>query len=66
MSQYCEFRKSTIACKDCNWVGLGAEMVQGEAFGDGCDKHGPRCDWRYGFIAYTMSHEFKRAPAQTH
>ena len=57
MSQYREFMASTIECPVCKWVGPDAKMVMGESFGDGADKHYPVCDWRYGFVAWPMSHE---------
>ena len=66
LMHYYAWKASTVECNNCKWVGLGAAMTSGESFGDGVDKHCPRCDWRYGFIAYPMSHEFQRAPAQTH
>jgi hypothetical protein len=66
MSAYQEFLKRTIKCEQCRWVGFGGEMEMGDSFGDGADKHCPVCDWRYGFVAWPMSHEFERAPTQTH
>jgi hypothetical protein len=56
---YMQFITSTIECPQCKWVGSGAKMVMGESFEDGADKHCPVCDWRYGFVAWPMSHEFK-------
>ena len=56
---YYDWIKSTVECDNCKWVGLGAEMVSGESFGDGVDKHCKICDWRYGCIRYPMSHELR-------
>jgi len=49
-----EFERGTHTCKACGWSGLGAAMDSGEAFGDGVDKHCPRCGERWGYAQYSV------------
>jgi hypothetical protein len=32
---YGKFAKSTVTCRHCGWTGKGADMTNGEGFGDG-------------------------------
>jgi hypothetical protein len=51
---YGEFAASAVTCGKCGWTGIGAEMTLGEAFGDGVEKHCPRCDERWGFVQWSV------------
>jgi hypothetical protein len=47
---YGEFATGGVTCDACKWTGIGAELSSGAIFGDGVDKHCPRCDERWGFV----------------
>jgi len=40
---YGKFARSTVTCRHCGWTGKGAEMTNGEGFGDGVEKDCPAC-----------------------
>jgi uncharacterized protein (DUF983 family) len=50
---YGDFCRSVHSC-GCGWSGPGADMVSGESFGDGVEKHCPRCGDKYGFVQWSV------------
>jgi hypothetical protein len=52
---YVEFEVSGVSCDACKWTGIGAELISGEAFGDGVDKHCPACNERWGFVQWSIA-----------
>ena len=55
MDYYGEFAAGAVACEKCGWTGLGAEMISGEAFGDGIEKHCPVCDQKWGCVLWSVA-----------
>ena len=55
-SGYYDWMHGSHACP-CGWVGLGRETKLGETFNDGSDRHCPKCDHRFGYIAYPFLEE---------
>lgn len=51
---YSPFMAAEHRCRACGWTGLGSAMTSGESFGDGIDKHCPRCGERWGFVQYPL------------
>ncbi len=49
-----DFTRASHTCKKCGWHGLGADMVSGETFGDGVEKHCPRGDEYYRFAQWSV------------
>ncbi len=49
------FARRTVTCRHCGWTGHGAEMKNGESFGNGIDKHCPACSERYGFVQWSVA-----------
>jgi hypothetical protein len=52
---YGEFAVSGVTCDACAWTGIGAELISGEAFGDGVEKHCPACDKKWGFVQWAVA-----------
>jgi hypothetical protein len=52
---YGEFSGSCVTCDACAWTGLGAELASGETFGDGVEKHCPRCGGYHGFVQWSVA-----------
>lgn len=52
---YGDFQRSSKTCAKCGWSGLGAEMVSGDTFGDGVEKHCPKCGEYYGFTQWSVA-----------
>lgn len=49
------FARRTVTCRHCSWSGLGADMKDGDSFGDGIDKHCPACGERWGFVQWSVT-----------
>lgn len=54
IDHFSEFGRRTVTCEHCAWSGLGVDMSSGESFGDGIDKHCPKCRERWGFVQYSV------------
>jgi len=52
---YREFAANGVACEKCGWTGIGTEMISGEAFGDGIEKHCPACREKWGFVQWSVA-----------
>jgi hypothetical protein len=52
---YGKLAKSTVTCRHCGWTGKGADMTNGEGFGDGVEKDCPACGERYGFVQWSIA-----------
>lgn len=52
---YGKFAAGAAECNACGWTGIGAELNSGETFGDGVDKHCPRCDKKRGFVQWSVT-----------
>ncbi len=55
LDYYGEFAASNVSCDQCGWSGQGREMTSGETFGDGVEKHCPRCGSYHGFIQWSVA-----------
>ncbi len=54
MGNYYDWKSGRQACPKCNWSGPGSEAAIGETFNDGAEYHCPKCDHRFGFIAFPL------------
>jgi hypothetical protein len=51
---YGQFATTGVTCGTCKWTGLGSELTSGETFGDGVEKHCPRCGSYHGFVQWSV------------
>ncbi len=57
MSNHYDWKNSAQTCPSCGWTGLGSLADIGETFRDGAEYHCPKCNHRFGFIAYPLLKE---------
>ena len=54
MINHYDWKSGTQTCTQCGWAGLGSETEIGDTFADGADYHCPKCNYRFGYIAYPL------------
>jgi hypothetical protein len=52
-NDYAEFAAKKMTC-GCGWIGIGAALTAGEAFGDGIERHCPACKEKWGFVQWSV------------
>ena len=57
MVKHYDWKSGKQTCPSCGWIGLGSQTAIGETFSEGADYHCPKCDYRFGFIAYPLLSE---------
>jgi hypothetical protein len=49
-----QFAAREVACKHCPWSGKGADMTNGDSFGDGVERNCPVCGEYFGFVQWPV------------
>ena len=57
MTSYYDWKFDTHTCPSCKWVGTGNDALLGETFNDGAEYHCPKCEYRFGYVAYPLLQE---------
>jgi len=60
-SGYYDWMNGSLTCA-CGWAGLGRETILGDSFGDGAERHCPKCGHYFGYIAYPLLQESRSDP----
>lgn len=51
---YGQFLRALHRCSKCGWTGRGDYLESGNTYGDGIDKHCPKCRALYRFIQWSL------------
>ena len=57
MTSYYDWINRQQTCPDCGWIELGSKAAIGDTFDHGVEYHCPKCQYRFGFIAYPLIKE---------